>query len=84
MILDIKEKNELLKKPIVLSRHFYEREFHRLRFRELETIMQEGEITKEGENKYRASMAFGRKIKFVIFADEGEYLTPITVGETSR
>ncbi len=84
MRLTDEEMSSLRSKPLVLSKHFYEREFHNLRFRELETMLQEGEIEKEGHDKYRASMHFGSKIKFMLFADEGDHLKLITVGETSR
>jgi len=57
---------------------------YRSSFPKMKTAILEGEIYREGKNKYRAVLPMKDKVLFVIFYDEGEYLEPRTVGITSR
>lgn len=64
--------------------HFAERCMYRASFAKMRSAMMEGEIFREGKNKYRAVLPVKGKVLFVIFRDEGDYLEPRTVGVTSR
>jgi len=72
-------------KPIYMDdTHFAERCMFRASFPKMKTAILEGEIFREGKNKFRAVLPVKDKLMFVIFYDEGEYLEPRTVGITSR
>ena len=80
-----KECSSLRIKPIYLDdTHFVERCMYRTSFPKIRTAIMEGEIYREGRNKYRAVLPMKDKLLFVIFYDEGDYLEPRTVGVTSR
>jgi len=79
------EKAALRAKQIYMDdEHFAGRCMYRTSFQKMKNAMLEGEIYREGKNKYRAVLPMKDKLLFVIFRDEGEYLEPRTVGITSR
>ncbi|MBI2578981.1 MAG: hypothetical protein HYW26_04695 [Candidatus Aenigmarchaeota archaeon] len=50
------EAHEIRKKELKFTRHFYEREAHRINFQKIKEIWEHGEIFQEGKNKFRVSL----------------------------
>lgn len=78
------ESEKIRKKPLKFTRHFYQREVSRIDFQKIKIIWENGEIYKEGKNKFRAVMKFDGKIAYIIFYSYPDYNELVTVGVTSR
>ena len=79
-----KNVEDIRKKPLKFTRHFYEREISRLDFQKIRIIWENGEIYREGKNKFRAVMKFDGKVAYAIFYSYPDYNELVTVGVTSR
>ena len=84
MRVTTEESREIRKKPLRFTRHFYEREVSRIDFQRIKIIWENGEIHKEGKNKFRTSMRFGDKLVYVIFYSYQGHNELVTVGVTSK
>ncbi|MEW5759607.1 MAG: hypothetical protein AB1779_02440, partial [Candidatus Thermoplasmatota archaeon] len=72
-------------KPIYADdKHFVMRYMYRAAFQKVRAAILEGDIYREGKDKYRAVLPMKDKVLFVIFKDKGDYIEPMTVGVTSR
>lgn len=56
---------------------------YRADFNKINRVFEEGNIEKEGRNKYRASVQIGKKIFFIIFESDEDYNLLKTIGVTS-
>ena len=79
------EADNLRRKKVVMSYHSATRWMNRLNFKKIEDVIQEGEIRKEGKNKYRAVMPIkGQKVAYVIFINIEDCIYVKTVGIARR
>ncbi len=79
------EAEALRKKKVELSYHSTIRWMYRMNFKKIEDVIRDGEIWREGKNKYRAVLPIKKqKNAFVIFIDYGDYIYVKTVGVSSR
>lgn len=83
MKVPAEESKGIRKKPLKFTRHFYEREASRIDFQKIKIIWENGEIYKEGKNKFRAVMKIGGKTAYIIFYSYPDYNELVTVGVTS-
>ncbi len=78
------EAEMLRNKPVLADvEHFVMRYIHRTSFEKVKEAIKYGEIYEEGKKKYRATLHVKKKMLYVIFYDQGDYLEPITVGITT-
>jgi len=82
----LKEQADILRrKKVMLGYHAAIRMMYRLNFKKIEDVIQNGEIWREGKNKFRAILPLkGQKIAYVIFVDYDDYIFVKTVGMTRR
>ena len=78
------EAETIRKKPLRFAKHFYMREVSRVNYQRIRIVWENGEIYKEGKNKFRITMKFGGKVAYIIFYSYRDYNELITVGTTSR
>lgn len=81
-----KEQADILRrKKIMLGYHAVMQMMYRLNFKKIEDVIQNGEILREGKNKFRAVLPLkGQKIAYAIFVDYDDYIFVKTVGITKR
>lgn len=83
MKVSAEEAKEIRKKPLKFTRHFYEREVSRIDFQRIKIVWENGEIHREGKNKFRVVMKIGGKIAYILLYSHPDYNELVTVGVTS-
>lgn len=83
MKLSDQDAETVRKKPLIFAKHFYVREVSRINYQRIRIVWENGEIHREGKNKFRVVMKFGNKIVYIIFYSHRDYNELVTVGITS-
>ena len=84
MKLSDQDAETVRKKPLIFAKHFYVREVSRINYQRIRIVWENGEIHREGKNKFRTTMKFGGKVAYIIFYSYQDYNELITVGTTRR